>query len=164
MRTGLALLLAAAGLSSSAYGGAQAVGTAPDYADGYYAGTPYLDQSACWANGWGGNFDYPYCGWYDGFFYPGSGTYVYDRGRHPHVWTPGQQNHWASRGPRPSNGMHNPGPVAVPGGQGFAPAPARIGPGIGGMRGGGHGFGGVGFGGGHGAGGGHGSGGGHSGR
>jgi hypothetical protein len=158
MRTGLALLVAAGGLSLSAYAGAQAVGTGPGYADGYYAGTPYVDESACWANGWAGTFDYPYCGWYDGFFYPGTGRYVYDHDRQPHVWTPGQQNHWA-QGPRLGNGMHGPGPVAAPGGKRFAPEPARIGGGMGGMRGGGQGFGG-----GRGAGGGHGAAGGHSGR
>jgi hypothetical protein len=162
MRTGVALFLAASGFSLSACAGVQAVGAAPAYADGYYAGTPYLGQSACWANGWTGTLDYPYCGWYNGFFYPGSGIYVYDYGRQPHVWTPSQQSHWAAQGPRLSNGMHSPGPVAAPGGRGFGPRPTRIGGGMGGTRGGGRGFGG-GFGGSHGAGGGRGSGG-HSGR
>jgi len=188
MRTKLALLLAAGGLSLSAYAAAAAAQPMPAFADGYYAGTPYFDQSACWADGWAGTFDYPYCGWYDGFFYPGSGRYVYDHQRRPHVWTPSQQNHWAAQGPRLGNGMHSPGPVGVPGGRGFGPGPARTGGGFGGMRGGGFGAGGSfgghgggfggGFGGGRGAGGGfgggrgggggfgggHGSGGGHSGR
>lgn len=185
MRTKLALLLAAGGLSLSAYAGAAAAQPMPAFAGGYYAGTPYYDQSACWADGWAGTLDYPYCGWYDGFFYPGSGRYVYDHQRQPHVWTPSQQNHWAGQGPTLGNGMHSPGPVGITGGRGFDPGPARTGGGFGGMRNGGlGGFGGHGgsfgggfgsgrsagggFGGGRGAGGGfgggHGSGGGHSGR
>jgi hypothetical protein len=39
----------------------------------------------------------PYCGWYDGFFYPGTGIYVYDHDRRPHVWSDGQQNYWSGR-------------------------------------------------------------------
>jgi hypothetical protein len=159
MRTALAILLAAAGLSTSA--GAQNIplgaGT-PAYADGYYAGTPYFDQSACWNYGWAGTYDYPYCGWYDGFFYPGSGAYVYDHNRQPHAFTPDQQSHWAGKAPTLGNGMHSPGPVRSPGtfgGNGFGSG--RGGPGFGGVPGG------AGMGGGHGFGGGHGSGGGHGG-
>jgi hypothetical protein len=150
MRTGFAVLVAAGGLSLSACAGTQAVGTARAYADGYYAGKPNFDPSACWASGWAGTFDYPYCGWYDGF-YPGNGTYVYGRDQRPHVWTPGQQNHWVAPGPRLTNGMHGPGPVTAPGGKGFAPPAAGADGGMGRMRG-GHGIRGGGFGGGHGGG------------
>ena len=193
MRTGLAILLAAGGLSLTAGAGALG-GATPAYADGYYAAIPF-DQTACWTYGWAGTLDYPYCGWFDGFFYPGSGIYVYGRDRQRHVWNPDQQNHWGARSPALSNGMHSPGPVRIPGtfgghsfgpgpaqiggglsgnrgagvgggsfsGPGFGPGPAQIGGGLGGNRGGGRGFGGGGFGGGRGSGGGHGSGG-HSGR
>ena len=157
MRNALALLLAAGGLSLSACAGAQAVGTTPAYAGGAYAGAPYFNQSACWANGWAGTFDYPYCGWYNGFFYPGSGAFMYDRNRQRHALTPEQQNHWAAQNPTLSNGMHSPGPVRIPGAFG-----AHAGAGMGGPRGGARGFGGGhGFGGGRGTGGGHGFGGGH---
>ena len=142
MRTGLALLLVASGLSLSACAEAQVVGTAPAYADGYYADAPYNDL--CWTNGWTGTFNYPYCGWYNGFFYPGSGRYMYDRNRQPHAITPDQQNHWAGQNPTLTSGMHGPGPVRTPGasgGNGFGPG--RGGAGIGGGRG---------FGGGHGGG------------
>jgi hypothetical protein len=134
MRTALVLLLAAGGLSTSACAQDVPLGAAtPGYADSYYAGSPYGDQ--CWTNGWAGTFNYPYCGWYNGFFYPGSGAYMYDRGRQPHALTPDQQNHWAGQSPALSNGMHSPGPVRSPGA-----------------------FGGRGFGGAHGFGGGHGAG------
>lgn len=113
MRTGLALILVASGLSLSACAGAQAVGTSPAYAEGYYAGAPYNDL--CWTNGWAGTFNYPYCGWYNGFFYPGSGAYIYDHNRRPHAITPAERNHWAGRGPTVINGMHSPGPVRSPG-------------------------------------------------
>ena len=114
MRTKLALLLAAGGLSLSACAGGVAVGAAsPAYADGYYAGAPYNDL--CWTNGWAGTFNYPYCGWYNGFFYPGSGGYMYDRNRQPHALTPAERNHWAGQAPTLSNGMHSPGPVRTHG-------------------------------------------------
>src|SRR5437763_16600182 len=129
MRTELALLLAAGGLSLSACASGAAVSTAPIYADSYYAGAPYLDQ--CWTNGWAGTFNYPYCGWYNGFFYPGSGIYTYGRDRQPHALTPDQQNHWAGRSPALSNGMHSPGPARVPDAGGLAPAPGRNGAGFG---------------------------------
>jgi hypothetical protein len=153
MRTALALLLAAGGLSSSARAQDVPLGAAtPVYADGYYAGAPYSDQ--CWTNGWAGTLNYPYCGWYNGFFYPGSGGYMYDHNRQPHAMTPDQQTHWAGQNPTLSNGMHSPGPVRMPGALG-----GHSGVGMGGIRGGGRGFGG----GGHGfSGSGH--GGGHSGR
>jgi hypothetical protein len=168
MRTKIALLLAAGGLSLAACSEGVAVGAAtPAFADSYYAGAPYNDL--CWTNGWAGTFNYPYCGWYNGFFYPGSGAYMYDRNRQPHALTPAEQNHWAGQSPALSNGMHSPGPVRTPGvvgGNGFG---AGRGAGIGGARGFGGGRG-AGFGGGHGFGGGRGAGfggghaGGHSGR
>jgi hypothetical protein len=159
MRTAFALLLAASGLSTSAC--AQDVPLGAAYANGY-AGAPNFDQ--CWTNGWAGTFSVPYCGWYDGYFYPGSGAYMYGRDRQPHALTPDQQNHWAGQSPTLSNGLHSPGPARSPDAGGFAPAPGRNRAGFRGMRGNGHGFGGGGFGGGRGAGSGHGSGGGHSGR
>ena len=40
--------------------------------------------------GYYGGFGYgmPYYGWYDDFYYPGSGIYVYDSFRHRHVCEP----------------------------------------------------------------------------
>ena len=157
MRTKLALLLAAGGLSASACAQGVPLGAAsPAYANAYYAGSPYYDQ--CWTNGWADTFDYPYCGWYNGFFYPGSGRYMYDHNRQPHAMTPDQQSHWGGQSPVAANGMQSPGPVRSPGafgGNGFAPngragfGSGRGGAGFGGFRGGGAMGGGHGFGGGH---------------
>jgi hypothetical protein len=116
MRTKLALLFAASGLSLAACSEGVAAGAAsPASADGYYAGAPYINQAACWTNGWTGTFDYPYCGWYNGFFYPGGGAYMYDRNRQRHALSADQQNHWAGQAPALSNGIHSPGPVRRPG-------------------------------------------------
>lgn len=138
MRAPLALLLAAGGLSLAACATA---GGDPLYADGSYAGAPYLDPTSCWTYGWASTFDYPYCGWYNGFFYPGSGGYVYDGDHHRRAWTPDEQIHWAGRDPTLGNGMHSPGPARIPdglggreggdGAHGFGPGPARIGGGFG---------------------------------
>lgn len=87
----LALLLATAGLSIGACA-AQAGGLASAGSD-----SPYFDSAACWNSGWNGAYALPYCGWNNGFFYPGSGIYVYDRDHHPHVWSDSQQEHWSQR-------------------------------------------------------------------
>jgi hypothetical protein len=94
MRTRIALL-AAAGLSLGAcaangvYAGGD-VGLA--YNDAYY------DPSACWNYGFSDfGFAGPYCGWYDGYFYPGSGIYVYGRDRQPHIWSDPQKSHWSGQ-------------------------------------------------------------------
>ena len=140
MRAPLALLLVAAGLPLAACATA---GANPLYADGYGA-APYFDQSLCGTYGWAGTVNYPYCGWYNGFFYPGRGGYVYDHNRGGRPMTPDEQHHWAGGNPTLGNGMHSPGPAQIGGA--------------------GRGFGGGGFGGAHGFGGGQGGGGGHRGR
>ncbi|MCI4590554.1 peptidase [Sphingobium sp. BYY-5] len=44
-------------------------------------------------------------GWYDGFYYPGNGYYVYDRGGRRHRWNDGQRHYWEGRrGNRPDDG------------------------------------------------------------
>jgi hypothetical protein len=39
----------------------------------------------------------PYWGWNDGFYYPGSGFYVYDAYRRPFRWTTAQRRYWELR-------------------------------------------------------------------
>lgn len=53
------------------------------YAPGYY----------------GGGYGYApsYFGWYDNFYYPGTGVYVYDRYRRPYRWNDGQRAYWEGR-------------------------------------------------------------------
>jgi hypothetical protein len=93
MHSRIALLLAVAGLSL----GADAAANAQPLPLGLGYDAPYYDPAACWDYGWAGAYELPYCGWYDGFFYPGSGIYVYDRNRRPHIWSDGQQHYWSGR-------------------------------------------------------------------
>jgi len=95
MRPRLGLLLAAAGLPLAACTTAQSLAGPGVLASGYDA--PYYDPAACWDYGWAGTYNMPYCGWYDGYFYPGSGIYVYDRNRHAHIWSDGQHQHWSGQ-------------------------------------------------------------------
>ena len=53
------------------------------YAPGYY----------------GGGYGYApsYYGWYNNFYYPGTGIYVYDRYRRAYPWNDGQRAYWQGR-------------------------------------------------------------------
>lgn len=44
-----------------------------------------------------GAYGAPYFGWYDDYYYPGTGYYVYDSYRRPHVWNSRQRSYWMSR-------------------------------------------------------------------
>lgn len=79
-------------LSGCAYGdygyGGLGVGYG-DYGYGNYGyGYPY--------GGYGYGYGNPYdgYGWYGDYYYPGSGYYVYDRHRHPRVWTDRERDFW----------------------------------------------------------------------
>jgi hypothetical protein len=144
--SGLAALSLGACATDGAYAGG---GVGLGYNDAYY------DPSTCWNTGFSDfGFAGPYCGWYDGYFYPGSGIYVYGRDRQPHIWSNPQMSHWTGQreqwhnnstlGARTALGMTNTG-VSRP------IAPHEMGAGMGGF--GGH------FGGGGHGGGGHGGGG-----
>jgi hypothetical protein len=61
----------------------------PYYDDGYYGGGYY-------GAGYGG-FGAPYYGWYNDFYYPGTGIYVYDRYRRPFRWNDNQRRYWEGR-------------------------------------------------------------------
>jgi len=60
------------------------------YASPYYGGYGYNDA-------YYGSFGAPYYGWYDNYYYPGTGMYVYDSYRRPHVWSDRQRSYWTSR-------------------------------------------------------------------
>ncbi|WP_193752975.1 peptidase [Sphingomonas endophytica] len=38
-----------------------------------------------------------YYGWYDNYYYPGTGAYVYDRYRRAYPWNDGQRRYWQQR-------------------------------------------------------------------
>jgi len=117
----LAAAIAAAGLSIGlggcmgdyGYGG---VGYASDYYDGYGGGYGYGPSLAY--GGYGGGYG-GYGGWYDNYYYPGAGVYVFDRSGRRSRWNDGQRRYW--EGHRGGwNGQHGPRPgqYAGSGGQG----------------------------------------------
>jgi len=112
MRARLALLVLAgsAALGGCAYGygsggygpyGGMSVGVG--YGSGYYDGYGgygyggYGGYGSYYNSGYYGGYGDPYFGWYDGFYYPGTGIYVYDRDRHRHRWSDSQRRHWEDR-------------------------------------------------------------------
>jgi hypothetical protein len=111
MRAPLAtLILAAAGLSlgGCAYGD---LGVGLGYGDPYgYGYGPYGGYGYDpYDYGYGGYGSYGYgspyfggyygspFGWYDNYYYPGTGYYVYDTYRRPHVWSDAQRRYWSQR-------------------------------------------------------------------
>lgn len=75
-------------LGGCAYGG---YGSGVSFGVGAGGGGYYGDY------GYGYGYGDPYFGWYDNFYYPGTGVYVYDRDRHPHAWNDRQRNYWMGR-------------------------------------------------------------------
>jgi hypothetical protein len=73
---------------------AAALGTA-----GVLAGcTDYGYSSVGYSAGiYDGGFGDPYWGWYDDYYYPGTGVYVYDSGRRRHRWNEVQRSYWQQR-------------------------------------------------------------------
>ena len=74
-------------LGGCAYGDV-GFGVGGGYGAGYYGGG-YYDAYA--------PYGAPYYGWYDDFYYPGTGIYVYDSYRRPHAWNDRQRTYWTSR-------------------------------------------------------------------
>ena len=76
------------------YGGVEVgYGTGRYYDDGYY-------DAGYYGGGYGGGYygaAYPSFGWFGGFYYPGNGIYVYDRGGRRHRWNDNQRRYWEGR-------------------------------------------------------------------
>lgn len=107
-----AIAAAALGLSACGANYGFGIGT-PGYYDPYYGGYGY--KSGYGYNvGYGGYSPYgyspygysrygsgygysPYFGWHDGYYYPGTGYYVYDRYRRPYRWSGTQERYWRDR-------------------------------------------------------------------
>lgn len=85
--TGLALgsVLALSGCYEDGYGYG---GVSAGYGSGGYYG---------YGNDYGYGYGYPGYGWYDGFYYPGRGYYIYDRGGKRHRWDDHHRRHWEGR-------------------------------------------------------------------
>lgn len=96
-RVGLMTLLGGLALGTAActdgygYGGASLGYGSAFYADPYYAGGGWggFGPGVGPGLGLGSTF-----GWYDNFYYPGTGVYVYDRFRRPYRWNDSQRRFW----------------------------------------------------------------------
>lgn len=59
---------------------------------------PYGHSSVSVGVGYrGGDYYDPYYGWYDDFYYPGNGYYIYDRRGHRHRWNDRHRRYWLER-------------------------------------------------------------------
>ena len=92
IRTAVLTAGAAIGLAACTtpfgYGGVGVGGGYGSYGyDGYGYGYP--------AGAYGYGYE-PYYGWYDGYYYPGTGYYVYDRYRNPYPWDH-YKDYWEGR-------------------------------------------------------------------
>ena len=100
LRTAAILLAAGVGLGGCAtyspfgYGNGVSVSYGNGYNDRYY--DPYYSRYGSRYAGYS-----PY-GWYDGYYYPGAGYYVYDRYRNPYYWNDYQRRYWTVRQKDPS--------------------------------------------------------------
>ena len=64
------------------------------YYGGYGYGSPYY--GGYYGSSYGYGYGSPF-GWYDNYYYPGTGIYVYDRYRSRHVWSDSQKRYWSDR-------------------------------------------------------------------
>lgn len=127
VKTAALALVAGVGLAGCAYGPYGGVGVGVGYgsANGYY--DPYYNggyyNGGYYGAGYGGRYGYGYgspygygygmpgYGWYDGYYYPGSGYYVYDQHRNARRWSDTQRRYWewrqrgAPRGTRGTAGI-----------------------------------------------------------
>jgi hypothetical protein len=107
-KLGLAAIAAVSGIALT--GCADMYGPYGGYGGGY--GYPYSGVSiglgygggyggyGSYYGGYGGGYGYGYVspfGWYDDFYYPGTGIYVYDSYRRPRVWNDTQRRYWSQR-------------------------------------------------------------------
>ena len=98
LRNAAIALVAGVGLAGCAYGPYGGLGVGVGYGNGYgaYGYDPYYSGYSPYGYGSYG-YGSPYWGWNDGFYYPGTGYYVYDQYRRPYRWTDAQRNYWEQR-------------------------------------------------------------------
>jgi hypothetical protein len=79
------------------YGGGYGYGSSY-YGGGYGYGSPYYNS------GYGGyGYGYSPYGWYNNYYYPGSGYYVYDQYRRPRAMTISERQYWLLRARNATN-------------------------------------------------------------
>ena len=103
IKAALVALAASAGLSACAsygspYGGSSigigvGYGSQYGYGSGYGYGSPY---GYGYGSPYYGYARYPYFGWYDGFYYPGAGYWVYDPYGRQYRITSRQSHYWSN--------------------------------------------------------------------
>lgn len=86
------------GYSPYGYGGGYAPYSGVSVGVGYgnygYGGyNPYYSNYGGYG-GYGGYYGGSPFGWYDNFYYPGTGIYVYDSSRRRRVWNDTERRHW----------------------------------------------------------------------
>lgn len=98
IRAALVVLTASAGLAGCAnlgpYGGI-GVGVGNPYGYGSYGNDPYYSGYG-YSSGYGSGYGYNPYGWYDGYYYPGTGYWVYDPDGNPRPITERQSSYWGS--------------------------------------------------------------------
>lgn len=116
MPTRMLILLAAAGLSFAGAAHAALAEPQAGYSDGYgydinhvyddgygYTGNDQTSGDGS-TDGFTCSDAYGNCGWYDGFFYPGFGAFVFDRHHHRHAMTSRQHDHFSRQALGPGGG------------------------------------------------------------
>ncbi len=115
MRIVPAFILGAAALSVSACAAADGA-----YGSGVAYGYGAPNDFNCYNNGlYGDAYSIGNCGWYDGYFYPGFGSFMFDRNHNRHQMNGGQRDRITrqARGPggAPRVGLGSSGGVVPPG-------------------------------------------------
>lgn len=107
-RAALAAMLAAPlALGGCAADAGYGLGYASNYYDDGFGG--YGHGGLGYGNGpYGGSYGAG-SGWFNDFYYPGTGVYVIDRGGRRHRWNDDQRRHWGGRGDGPRPGYGRPG-------------------------------------------------------
>lgn len=96
------------GYGGNGSGVSVSIGYGNGYGGGYGYGSPYGYGGYGSPYGYGGYGGYgyaspygygssPYYGWYNNYYYPGTGVYVYDSYRQPHVMSDSQRRYWSQR-------------------------------------------------------------------
>ena len=95
LRNALILLGATAGLSGCV---GMYPGMSVGYGNGgYYDPYGYGGYGGYGSSYYGSGYGSPYYGWYDDYYYPGTGYWVYDRYGSRRQWTDAQRRYWNSR-------------------------------------------------------------------
>lgn len=95
----------------------------------YGSGAGYYGASAGYGYGYGYSrgspygYGTPYYGWYEGYYYPGRGSYVYGRDGRRYGWSRSHQTYWQGRGAGHRGGENWSGFGGA--GRHYAPPPSR---------------------------------------